>query len=220
MIYSGVYEIKNKKNEKRYIGSSQNINNRLCHHLSLLRNNNHHSIYLQRAWNKHGKDNFVFKPLLYCDPETTLFFEQLCIDRLIPEYNIAKCAEASARGAKRSKETRRKIGEVQKGRIVSKKLIEKRVKSREGYRHSEYTKEKIRISVLNRNKTKEGKISRKNAIDATCKKVLCLDNNIVYSSIKEAAKNLGVNSGKISCVANGKRSHTGGLRFSYAGVDK
>lgn len=54
-----IYEIKNKKNDKRYIGRS-NSKHRWYQHLSGLRLNRHHSYHLQYAWNKYGEDNFEF----------------------------------------------------------------------------------------------------------------------------------------------------------------
>ena len=55
-----LYEIKNKINGKRYIGRTKNIKARWNRHLSELRKNKHHCLYLQRAWNKYGEDNFEF----------------------------------------------------------------------------------------------------------------------------------------------------------------
>lgn len=59
----GVYCIKNIQENKYYIGSSFNIQSRKWNHFSALRHQKHHSIHLQRAWNKYGKDVFVFDVL-------------------------------------------------------------------------------------------------------------------------------------------------------------
>jgi len=61
----GIYCIKNIINNKIYIGSSINIENRFKQHLSDLRNNNHHNSHLQFSYNKHGENNFVFYVLKY-----------------------------------------------------------------------------------------------------------------------------------------------------------
>jgi group I intron endonuclease len=55
-----VYEIKNVINQKVYIGSSFNLKKRMIDHYNLLFTNKHHSIKLQRAWNKYGSHNFRF----------------------------------------------------------------------------------------------------------------------------------------------------------------
>ena len=48
------------------------------------------------------------------------------------------------------------------------------------------------------------------------KKVICHQTKIVYESISEACRLLGVNSGKVSLVCMGKRKHTKGYTFEYA----
>jgi len=220
MSLAGVYEIRNSMNGDRYIGSSQDVEMRFYHHLSELKHQRHHNIHLQRAWNKYGEDRFEMNPLIFCDEDMTLLFEQMMLDNLDPEYNIAECAEASARGAKRSKETRRKISEAQKGRKQSKEAIRKSVISRRGYKHSERTKELISKKISEWHKTEKGRVARKNAIKAKQKKIRCLENGKVYPSIKAAAKELGVLRSQISAVAKGKRSHTGGYRFVCAQGEK
>jgi group I intron endonuclease len=66
-VIGGIYQILNIKNGKMYIGSTQNINERMINHFSMLRNNCHHSIYLQRAYNKSlNKSDFQFNILEYC----------------------------------------------------------------------------------------------------------------------------------------------------------
>ena len=54
----GIYTIKNIINGKFYLGSSKNIEKRWNRHLYELRNNRHHSWYLQRAFIKYGENSF------------------------------------------------------------------------------------------------------------------------------------------------------------------
>jgi hypothetical protein len=51
---SGIYQIRNKANGHRYVGSSNNIQERWHKHISDLNRNKHHSRHLQNAWNKYG----------------------------------------------------------------------------------------------------------------------------------------------------------------------
>ena len=56
----GVYYIKNLVNNKLYIGSSVDIQQRIAAHKTELRNGKHKNNYLQNSWNKYGEDSFEF----------------------------------------------------------------------------------------------------------------------------------------------------------------
>ena len=94
MANSGVYEITNTINGKRYVGSSVDLNIRKQTHWSRLREGKHFNRYLQNAWNKYGERAFQFNVLLYCDQELLLEFEQPAIDQR-SEYNL--CPKAGNR---------------------------------------------------------------------------------------------------------------------------
>lgn len=105
----GIYQIKNKKNGKRYVGSSVIIRQRWMEHRSMLRRGRHHSKYMQRSWHKYGEDSFSFEVLEAVDrPEDLLAVEQRYLDRLNPEYNSCRVA-GNTLGMAHSEETRRKI---------------------------------------------------------------------------------------------------------------
>ena len=80
MIPSGVYCIQNKTTLKRYIGSSKHIKNRLTGHKRSLEQGKHHSVLLQRAWDKYGKICFDFLVIEDCLPETLIEREQFWMD--------------------------------------------------------------------------------------------------------------------------------------------
>ena len=147
---AGVYQIRNMLNGKIYIGScSLDLNKRWNHHEHLLGHGDHFNRYLQRAWKKYGSDAFEFEVLITCHPSMCLWYEQQFLDQWKPEYNI--CSQArSRRGVKVSEETRVKISVAQKGRAPSPETIKKMLKAREGFRHSEATKEKLRVQALAR----------------------------------------------------------------------
>lgn len=109
----GIYQIVNKVNQKKYIGSSIRLQGRKKRHFSELNCNIHHSQALQRAYNKYGKDNFNFFILEYCEIEKLLEREQYYLDNLKPEYNICKTA-GNCLGVKRSVETIEKIASTNK----------------------------------------------------------------------------------------------------------
>lgn len=85
---SGIYQIKNKLNNKTYIGSSSNIYKRWVTHKRQLKNNCHHSIYLQRSFNKNTLDDYEFLILERCEKSALFERESYWIDSIHPEYNI------------------------------------------------------------------------------------------------------------------------------------
>ena len=101
-----IYKIRNLTNDKFYVGSTWDMFTRKRTHLSRLRNNRHHSAYLQNAWNKHGEDAFVFEVVeelpLDAPPEALEAAE----DRWLLEhvgakycYNVGRSARSPWRGA-------------------------------------------------------------------------------------------------------------------------
>lgn len=64
-IKSGIYQFRNIINNKKYIGSTFDLKDRYKDHIKFLRKNQHHSIKFQRAFNKYGKENFIFEVLEY-----------------------------------------------------------------------------------------------------------------------------------------------------------
>ena len=105
----GIYEIRNKVNGKRYIGSSSNVLKRCKEHFRCLDKQNHPNIHLQRAYTKYGKDAFDFKLICTCTKELKLYLEQIYIDSVKPEYNISLSSSAPMQGRKHSEETKRKF---------------------------------------------------------------------------------------------------------------
>lgn len=101
---SGVYEIKNITDNKIYIGSSVNIKHRVNRHFKDLRNGNHHSAHLQRAFDKYGEKNFKHRVIAYAPREDVISLEQKYFDLLKPEYNTCKVA-GNCTGVKHSKAT-------------------------------------------------------------------------------------------------------------------
>jgi len=116
MKISGIYKIQSKiKPERCYIGSAVNIDYRWKVHLYDFKKNKHHSIKLQRHYNKYGKQDLIFIIVELCFPEFLTAREQYYIDTLNPFFNICKIAGSSL-GIKRSEETKQKLSIVRRRR--------------------------------------------------------------------------------------------------------
>lgn len=131
--YCSVYMILNTINGHIYVGSTDTVERRLRAHVNKLTNGNHHSVRLQRAWDKYGEDAFIFSEIERMrGVDNLLSREQHYIDALCAfgknGYNMLPLA-GTTRGHKRkspSAETLLKMSASQKGR-----------------KHSEETKQKI-----------------------------------------------------------------------------
>lgn len=121
MNHAGVYKIQSIcKPDRFYIGSASNIKGRWAAHRSELKSGIHHSLKLQRHYNKYGEDDLVYLVLLECDDnrEDLLAKEQFFIDSLNPYFNNCPLA-VSRKGSKSSEETKEKIRKSLKGNKYS-----------------------------------------------------------------------------------------------------
>ena len=69
---SGIYEIVNLVNGKRYVGSAVSFECRWREHRRQLNADRHHSRHLQRSWNKHGAEAFSFRIIEVCEPASLM----------------------------------------------------------------------------------------------------------------------------------------------------
>jgi len=113
----GVYMWINLVNNKRYVGSSINLGQRLSIYFSkkaMLNKLTTRTSIIYSALLKHGYVNFKLEILEYCDIENLILREQHYIDILKPEYNILKAANSRI-GYKHTRESRVLIGLKQRG---------------------------------------------------------------------------------------------------------
>lgn len=106
---SGIYEIVNTIDGKRYLGSAACLRIRWRVHKGLLNKGGHHAPHLQHAWTKYGSEAFEFRVVQFCERLSLIEREQAFIDSMQPEYNVCRKA-GSTFGRAHSAETKRKIG--------------------------------------------------------------------------------------------------------------
>ncbi len=141
---SGIYALVNKVNGHFYIGSAINLATRKIRHISPLRKGKHFNRHLQRAYDKYGEDAFDYVILVYCEPIFLLQYEQFFIDTLHPEYNLSPVA-GSRLGVPVSDETRRKLSESHKGKLLTEEHKNKIKEASKGHILSEESRNKISV---------------------------------------------------------------------------
>lgn len=144
MRFSGIYEIRNLSNNKRYIGSSYNIHKRWLQHRWDLENKKHHSRHLQLSWDRYGSDNFQIFVL-----------EKTGIENLETRERYYVEFYESTNGEFGYNET--SGGKGCPDRKVAIETREKISNSNKGKRHSEISKTRISEAGIGRKHTKETK---------------------------------------------------------------
>ena len=89
---SGIYEILNTVNGKRYIGQTTLFSKRWNRHRNSLRKGTHTNQHLQNAWDRDGEKAFKFAELGHCPRGDMTLCEQAWMDLLPHEYNKAPAA--------------------------------------------------------------------------------------------------------------------------------
>ena len=114
MENSGIYKIQSKiKPDRIYIGSAINISHRWSEHLWQLSKNKHHSIKLQRHYNKYGKNDLMFSILICCDKEDLIITEQFYLDSHKTYFNNYRTAD-SPLGYKHTEKAKKKMRDYNK----------------------------------------------------------------------------------------------------------
>jgi group I intron endonuclease len=131
-MISGIYCIENRINNKKYIGCSKDIERRWYHHKRDLESNNHSNRYLQSSYNKYGENNFKFsiiqelpyskKQLQLMETYWIIYFSSFRDFGM--GYNLTLGGEGNW-GLTLSEETKKRLSEVNKGKILSKEVREK-----------------------------------------------------------------------------------------------
>jgi group I intron endonuclease len=155
MKKTGIYKIINIITGKVYVGSAVDIDKRWGEHLRRLNKNNHHSITLQRSFNKHSINSFNFEIIEECLVDLLIEKEQYWINHLDSYrkgYNCSPTA-GSPLGVKRSDELKKKLSIIHIG------LQSGENHPMFGKNHSEESKRKISESLVGRKQNPE--ISKK-----------------------------------------------------------
>jgi group I intron endonuclease len=135
----GIYKIVNTVTGLVYVGSAASLSNRWAVHRHALQRDKHHSVKLQRAWNKYGADAFVFEVIEQVPDKSLLVQrEQHWLDQLVSHlngYNHLAVAGSSL-GRKFGAETIQKMSAQRKGRLHTPEAKAKMSASNKGRKKS------------------------------------------------------------------------------------
>jgi len=196
----------NYKSPRFYVGSTNNYNKRLSTHIRNLDSGTHHCQPLQRAYRKYGAESFYFL-ILKTNQDDRLKIEQFIMDsNKLFIYNTCKIAGCPS--TKHTKETRQKISNAMKKRIISQETKDKISKQLRGRnRGIEFS-----LACSTRMKNKPTNIPADKAYRG--KNVICIETGIIYQSAAEAARNIMVASnGVVKAIHNNTKS--GGYTWKY-----
>lgn len=199
----GIYCIENLINNKKYIGQSVDLKDRLYGHKTKLKHNKYKNRHLQFSVNKYGLENFSFYIIEECSIECLDERERYYISLYKSDneefgYNVEP---GGARGLKTmSEQTKNKISQSLKGRVFTQ---EHRDKLGEASRKRGISKE-TREKMVQNHPDMSGPKNPRAVVP-----IYCPELDETFWGAKEAADKYGFSKCHISSCANGKLKHTG-----------
>lgn len=140
----GIYKLYFENDSRFYIGSTNDLQERLQAHTRAVNKQKHFNIYFQRLCLKLGIENLKYEILAKCPQEYLLKMEQWFVDKLKPELNLAEIVgrppSNRKRGYKMSEEAKLNISKARTGQKVD----------RSNYTHSQETLDKISKALTGR----------------------------------------------------------------------
>ena len=94
----GIYQIKNMRNGKLYIGSAKNLQGKINSHKFQLKNGLHRNKEMQREYNEAGEDGFSFEVLDYLKPKEDLNYDYTEELNLLEEMWLEKLQPYDEKG--------------------------------------------------------------------------------------------------------------------------
>jgi group I intron endonuclease len=217
---TGVYKISNLINGNVYIGSTfRSFKIRWNEHIRLFKYKKNQK-YLQHAWDKYGRENFIFEILEFVENDKILEREQWYLDNIFSKkYNILPTA-GSTYGQKLSDETKLKISNSHIGikptEEVRKMLSDIKIgvlNNRYGVKHTECTKLKM---SKNAGKSCSGKFGK---LHHNSKKII-QKNDLgeiikMFDCMKDVERELGYSRTNISKCCNRHIEKAYGYKWDF-----
>ena len=193
---SGVYRIYCPVSGKTYVGLSKTLKKRQIHHFSQLKNNRHNNSYLQRHYNKYGRDSLVFEIIELCEydklREREVFYIQK-YDSFNNGFNLSLGGEDNPMNHERN---RIAVSVALKGHVKSKEWIDKILASRDYDKAFKTKIENGTVKMVYAYSSKSGELILK------------------MNGYKKMAQHLNINDSNIRQIITGKMKSCKGYHFS------
>lgn len=232
---SGIYMCTCDVNGKSYVGQSQDVKLRKCHHLSELRGGYHFNEYLQRAYNKYKEYNFSWTVLEYCDEDQLDDREMYWIayyDTYRNGFNANEGGKAS-RNFDRTDDFKAKISEILKDvwaeaderrTEFSQRMMGKNnpMYGRTGSLNPAYGQDHSgeNNGMFGKHHTEEAKeLNRQAHLGAknkNSKPVICVETGEMFASQGEVKRLTGINDTSVNKCCRGVKKTAGGYHWRYA----
>lgn len=197
---SGIYQIRNKINNKIYISSTKNLERRCRLHFNALNRGDHENKYLQRAYNKQGKDDFIFEIIEFCEPQVQFEIEQYWINKYIGNAICYNLNEKASCPPTRTKEQGNSPVFTKEQRDHLSRLQRKRYEE-----HPELKEEA--------SKRRKGKYVGKD--NPFSKSVICIETGKIFYSMTDAAKYIDCRGQDISNCCRKNQLTVKGFHWLY-----
>lgn len=217
--YGGIYAIINLRNNKFYIGSTNNFYVRRKGHFNDLKGNRHKNNHLQNAYNLDSKYFIMVEIESISNLEVLRQREQLWLDEFKSfdrtiGYNINRFADSLSE-YKHTDETKEKLRKAHLGRKLPEQQKINISNAGKGRNVSDETR--MKISKSNRQTKLSEEYKSKHVPKATPVIQMDIEGNIIkiWNRVKEAADELGVRSSNIVHCCRGNKKTTGGFKWAY-----
>lgn len=199
------YKITNLINDKIYVGKTDNIKTRWSKHKTAAKlKNPHEYLYIHRAMNKYGFENFTIEQIGEYETEKEAFDAEIffikewnCRDRAIG-YNLTNGGEGSS-GFKHSNKSKKKMSVSKKGTQVGEK------NPFYGKTHSEEYKKQASLRTTQQWKDNPHPWIGRSHTEETKLKISRSNTGKKYSDEQRKQQSLR-NKGNIRCISNAKLS--------------
>lgn len=229
MINSGVYTITHVDSGRVYVGSAAHFGTRMSAHRTYLNQKAHQNSYLQRLWNKYGKDAFKFEVVERIEgTEARLDAEQRRINDISPHLRINLRPDArSSKGLKHSAQSRANMKKAAVGRQFSDEARLQAYLHNLGSKASEKTRRKMSEAHSGVERSGEFRLAMSKAAQSRSREHLDKirlslskqwiltspdGERMIVRNMTEFAKAHNLQPAKLYTVAKGERSHHKGWK--------